>query len=318
MEGDMTLMVHKLLDVLRRHPNADMALDLINDVDDKHTLQNYNAVRTTLELAEKFDFGELALEYEKDSKFGPMYKLPELTTTELNAWYLGLVPLPAPICWFEFTMQGHRTGIAVVDMYNSVNDVVNGWSVMRLDYSKGDSLHLDGVWATLDRDDNHHMADIDGFKDRLDPDMHVSIHGNKPWRDLAAKKGMDVTNMYGSTVGLAVYLALMLNSKTTEKKAEPAPAKLNKHRVASKQTPLAAHTIVRIVPVQYLRERRKEAGLTKLPPRMHWRRSHLRTMPHKTPMAKEIAGEWKILIPRILVSKGEAEVSHEYRFVGPT
>ena len=62
--------------------------------------------------------------------------------------------------------------------------------------------------------------------------------------------------------------------------------------------------IVRIVPAAYLRERNREAGGSgRLSPRLHWRRSHIRTL-----------RSGNILTPRFLVGTAwMGEVTHGYR-----
>jgi hypothetical protein len=110
---------------------------------------------------------------------------------------------------------------------------------------------------------------------------------------------------------LGLYLTLMIGSSSTETHIERAPERLNRTRVARGRTPLADHRVVRIVPEAYLRARRAEAGRTRLAPRLHFRRSHIRTLYRGEPNQR------RILIPRCLVNPGaNAEVSHEYRIIG--
>lgn len=294
----MTLVVHKILDVLRQRPNAEMQLRVLQQESEDATKKHYQALLQYLEDAEKFDFGDLHLEQVTKGK----YALPPLSDAEREAWKIGLLPLPADVCWYEYVIGGCRSGLLVAHTGDDNNDTLY-WSALRLDWVPGRTLHIDGIWATLKRDE----LDLSGDT------YNIALHGNKPFRDSLNRA--ELKSNYGVVIPIALYLTVMLNSKTTEITRETPPEKLNKARIKNGRAPLSAHTVVRIIPAQYLRERRKESGRTRLPPRLHWRRSHLRIASHKTPKAKQLStGEWKILIPRFLVGRAsDAEVSHEYR-----
>lgn len=278
------IIAHKFLDVLLGHRSAERRLYVVPHESSEHTRQYLDALVEGIQVAEKFDFGQLTLERVETGKFA----LPDLTAAEYEAWREGLLPLPAPVCWYEFILGAIRTGLLVVATDSDL------MSVTRLDWV--DPVLVTGIWVSIRRSEAESI-------------FHLIMHGNA---SLRSQPGMSNTlrEQDGPMVPMALYLTLMIGSKTTQIMREPAPERLNRARMQRGATPLPAHRVVRIVPEQYLRERRAEAGFTRLPPRMHWRRSHVRTLHRATPE------ERRVLIPRVLVARAaDAHVSHEYRLV---
>jgi hypothetical protein len=106
---------------------------------------------------------------------------------------------------------------------------------------------------------------------------------------------------------MVLYLTLMINSRTTEITREVAPDRLNRARLKRNRAPLYNHTVVRIVPQRFVTPGDGHGG-THASPRLHWRRSHIRTLQRGTPE------ERRVLIRRMLVGRADlGEVSHEYR-----
>ncbi len=278
------LIFHKFVDVLRG-ASDELALVLHNDF----SRMRVASIVDWIMEAEKFDFGELALECVPGDLH--TFKLPEITEVEHEAWRDGLMPLPAPLCWYEYKLPGSNRGGLLV------RAVERSWRITRFEWTaESGELHYDGHEVALNQDY------VPGQKD------FVQLYFPKISRDEIDTYPRQAEHLYGAAGPLATYLTLMINSRTTELRTERAPEKLNRARVARGRTPLADHRVVRIVPEQYLRERRAEAGITRLPPRLHWRRSHIRTLHRSEPNQR------RILIPRCLVSgASEAEVSHEYR-----
>ena len=269
---------HKFIDVLRG-ASQEIPLRLIGT-----TTAQASAFAELINDAEKFDFGELPLE--PDPTEPGKLLLPPLTPVEREAWTDGLIPLPAPLCWFEFTLQGYRSGILVRD----------GWTCSRYDWVK--ELMFDGHAARIS----------DGMMSPSSKNLEVVIKGTIMTRDPALLR-----QIYGMIPPTAIYLALMLCSRSTEVTQSDEPArKLNVARAKMGRAPLEQHRIVRIVPETCLRAARAEQGLSdRLPPRLHWRRSHIRVLHRGT------AEERRVLIPRFLVGRAsDGEVSHEYRVVG--
>jgi hypothetical protein len=195
------------------------------------------------------------------------------------------------------------------------------WHVMRLDRSRtrDKKTVFDGCFV--------YYADGLPRTHQQRKDVKVGITGPTDYLKTLEHANELISELrYASSLPLVSYLTLMLNSKTTEVTREPAPAKLNKHRLAKGKTPLPAHRVVTIVPLAYRTVAR--GGGTHASPRLHWRRSHKRHFEEKpvasaaTWMPNEVwlgkAGWWVVVIPRFLVGKVElGEVSHEYRFIQP-
>ena len=253
-------------------------------------------IAALMTASEKFNFGDLVLErnYKKLQHDGtPGYRIPEVTADELQWWVDGLIPLPAPVAWYEFSLSYHQSAILAVDDGHTLK-------VTRIDWEKGAALVTNLWWATarsaIEQAHNQQLVVIsegnEEFRrkmDELDPEWSVSDSMN---------------------TGLCLYLTLMINSKSTERErvaaGSPSMAK------ARGVLPRPAHTIVRIVPDRYLRTK-PDGSRAHASPRLHWRRSHVRTYDHPTPQARPYQGKWGVVIPRILVGKAElGEISHEY------
>lgn len=268
------LIAHKVIDALRGRDKK-YTLILVPGMPDKATCED---VAELINRAQKFDFGDLVLEQKDDNS----YAIPALTEDEKNFWREGLIPLPFPVCWYEWVLGGFRSGLLVLEREPEL------W-VHRIDFVR-DEVLFDGVAVQLDRQpvigSNHIRATLSGNYTLLN-----SLAGER------------VSGWIATSGLLAIYLTLMLNSKSTESVVEPAPAKLNAARVKRGHAPLAAHRVVRIVPRRFQYER-GPLGHERLSPRLHWRRSHLR----------HYADGKMVVIARMLVGKAElGEVSHEYR-----
>lgn len=271
---------HKFIDVLRG-ASKEATITLIGTTAAKST-----AFAELINAAEKFDFGEIPLESQPHPD-GTAFVLPKLTNAEREAFIEGMIPLPAPLCWFEFTLNGHRSCILVQE----------GWRCSRYDWN--DEIIFDDHTCTIQlATDNDH-------------DDKVQLTGTS-FMSLGATP--QIKELYGTIPVMAIFLALMLCSRSTEITASPPPpTKLNAARARRARAPLAQHRVVRIVPEAYIRARRAEQNATdRLPPRLHWRRSHIRTLNRATEQ------ERRVLIPRCLVGRAaDAEVSHEYRIINP-
>jgi hypothetical protein len=278
--------------------------------------------------AEKFSFGEIPLELDPDPAHAingrPIWIQPMITKVEHEAWDEGLIPLPAPVCWFEFILGGEPSGMLVLKTHRDIK-------VQRVDYEpkKGTGVFT-GVWverseAELDKELRLNTSNGASYFQRGDQIYRAS--GPQKALDfiaLAKSKGTKVLNLAADHY-LTMYLTLMLYSSTTEFQQQEAPAKLNKARVKSGHEPLPPHRIVTIVPGRYL-ERKEAQGGTHASPRLHWRRSHKRHFDHQTGNARWLGNEvykgqtgWYVtIVPRCLVGLAElGEVSHEYRIQHP-
>jgi hypothetical protein len=171
------------------------------------------------------------------------------------------------------------------------------WDVYRLEWDNR-LIRLYRHRVVLDRREGDYVTTYIG------PQVSLDLQGQGSAEDLR--------NTYFAACGpLAIYLTMMIHSRSTVLVTERAPEKLNLARLQKGKTPLASHRIVWIVPPHYLRERRREAGFSRLPPRLHYVRTHRRTYHRDEP------NQFRITIWRHLVNPGgDEEVSHEYR-IGP-
>lgn len=262
-----------------------------------------------LRQAEKFDFGALPLEPD-----GKGWHVPGLTEAEQEAWRMGLLPLPAPVVWYEYVLGVSRTGILV-------QDVGGDWLVRYVDFTPEEGVYsFTNIVVRIQRA-------------ALDEEPFALEAGKAFFRWMAERARKDAPPDSGERAayvllehgvkpmpGIALYLTLMLLSRTTEVAKEPlteAQARTNREAGRAKYAP---HTVVTIVPRKYV-DRGEGARGTHASPRLHWRRSHLRHYDHRTPGSvwapeREHMGRkgwWVAVIPRFLVGVRElGEVSHEY------
>lgn len=232
------------------------------------------------EIADKFYFGELPLESAEDKEGG--YRLPEVTNDEREWWFTGLIPLPGPICWYEFKLNGVASGILI-----RTSDDGRIWA------TRAEPNMIDDVWGSWVNSESGKEYAIEAAKSTL---------------NMISKLPKDeFDKIWGTSVPLMVYLTLMINSKTSEiSKVQPSAAQ-NRLRRQLNKTPLFSHTIVTIVPQRFIREAEIEGEKHGSPKRLHWRRSHLRIYHRGQP------NELKIVIARCLVGRRElGEVTHDY------
>lgn len=321
------LVAHHIVDALRGKSSRFKIAPLRSLILPESTRERY---AFAIAAAEKFDFGNLVFEratpdevkdFDTDDYTRAIaedmvatggelpFKLPALQEAEREAWAAGLLPLPAPVCWFEYTLGANRAGILVTtDLDQQV------WSFSPID-TMGSEVFLDGFSSKIERTE----LSPGKFKLSFYSDDAVYQMNARPSERVMSALQMRTTN----AAFLALYLNLMLYSRSTVRSESERPSeKLNKKRARQNRSPLAAHHIVRIVPEKYLRESREEATGTHRSPRLHWRRTHLRHYPHHTPGSqwaptiehKGVKGWWVAVIARMLVGRAElGEVSHEYR-----
>jgi hypothetical protein len=263
-------------------------------------------------LAEAFDFGQLPLEADSARNF----RVPRLTIGEWTMYREGVLPFPAPLCWFEFRLET-ASGLLIDTRDPEHIDV------QRFDFGKSqdglDELPV-GIWARID------YADILAPDRPATADHRVTIWSHDPKMKTMIKSvpQASLLELFGHIPQLAFYMNLMLNSRSTEIKNCVPPERLNKARERRGATPLPPHRVVTIVPYRFV-----DVGLVKgadgverRAPRIHWRRSHIRHQDHQTERSKwapdhEYKGKtgWHLIpIPRFLVAKkADSEITHEYR-----
>jgi hypothetical protein len=253
--------------------------------------------------AEKFDFGSIPMERVHSEKYSE-WEMPGLTEDELEAYDNNLIPLPAPISWFEYTIPAVNFQFRDRTIKKTVAGLLirqkdDAWQCTRIDMNQLD----DGDWFC-------HFVPIVNSMHKGGQGIDLGIVGQKAIDFYKSNKNefQRLVDCFKDCNKTAIYMALMLCSKTTEILSQSAPQKLNKARLKSGKIPLFSHSIVRIVPERFIRESVAEAGRTHKSPRLHWRRSHLRIY------NRGMEAEYKIVIARCLVGKPElGTVTHEYK-----
>lgn len=287
------LFAHKLIDALKdtKHPigRSKVVLDFL---------------ATHLPNAEMFDFGEMPLEPISDEP--GTFTVPTLTRDEKEFWREGLIPLPAPAVWYEFVLNGFRSGMLIVEEGTK-------WRCSRVDLVNKEFGSID-IITSIDRDRC--------FKNPTQ-EYTLEFHGNTALINKMNEDQNWGTKHFGMPMLLGMYMTLMLNSRTTDLTTEIPPPKLNKARLKRGQTPLFAHRIVDIAPMRFRDYSNVQTG-SHQSPRLHWRRSHKRHFIERpaTGLAKWMeteewkgrTGWWVTVIARMLVSRLEIGiVTHEYR-----
>lgn len=294
---------------------------------DKPVFENLARIASQAEL---FDFGQLPLERHNseervdgsqvidsvyfygaitadtlDGQVPDLYRIPSLTPQEQEWYDLGLIPMPAPYCVFEFRLRNRSS--LIIDATDPKH-----MRVTRIDEQLADGMWMYSIPSDNDGRRQYAMVSVNPL------DIEVMREHTKYLERSSIM----------SHVELAKYMALMLNSRTTEvRPSEPPPPKLISARLKNRRSPLRPYHIVNIVPKQYIRATGGEAhvglGAHKA---LHWRRSHLRRYEHATPRAvyldsgldghlARVAGYY-VVIPRQLIGRrdmGELVQEHTYR-----
>lgn len=270
-----------------------------------------------MRVAQIYDFGDLHLEPgERDDNHDLRgVQVPELTAVEKEFWKEGLLPMPAPVCWFETVINGLRSGFLI-------KEHTNGPAVQRVEFNKT-GLLISGCWV--------HAFTSSKLPGQAMATTHYHSVGPHKYSLQFVRRFYDLETDELTAVGLSgayslmQYLCLMLNSRSSELRKVLPPEKLNKARVKSGKLPLRKHTIVTIVPTRFRREmpqRERKPGepMWRMP--LHWKSSHLRHFDHATDNSRFVErciccgreNVYVTLIPRFLVGKREfGEVTHEYR-----
>jgi hypothetical protein len=287
----MTSFAHKVIEMLKNGPRRVPKSEKIED--------KIAALILAIENAEKYDFGVMHLE-----RVGEDYAVPELHRDEWDFWNEGLIPPPAPIAWMEMRIGGYASGLLILCVPGEAR-----WNVTRVDLVNDEVLWLD-CWAYCDHgtsDSPYHLITAT-FDDELKAFVKAERAKNSPFASVSEEKLLIA--QIRADAAMAIYLCLMLTSKSTEINFEPAPVRLNIVRAKHGKLPLFEHKVVRIIPNAYVRAQTGAAlpgGRHHASPRLHWRRSHVRSSKHGK----------RVVVARCLVGRKElGEISHEYK-VGP-
>lgn len=330
----MGLFAHKAIDALRDSKRYKL-YDVLGHL--KH--ERKRTAASMIVEAQKFDFGSLHLE--KLSEEEGTWAIPAMTTEEMEWWRDGLIPLPFPICWYEFVINGWRSGLLVYQP----SDQPDKWYVERIEYiHTDDEIMYDGLISRVEL--------VPGKKE-----LPVDVIGNDEALEELGKPKLKkfLNSNLLANIPLAIYLTLMLNSKSTEVRRAEVSTALRKSQMKKGRTPLPDHRIVTIVPQRFRDvDEPGHQGGTHRAPRLHWRRSHQRhyknskvVVPKQADPAQAIrealaqregtaakptawvelqAGEttttymvdYTVVIARMLVGRADlGEVSHEYRIPAP-
>ncbi len=281
-----------IIDYLDKNPLASLIDDVLINLDSAREFA------ADMRAAECFDFGDLHLEpaeagiTEDGDKLA--FHAPKLTPDELGFWHEGLIPLPAPICWYEIKINAIKSGLLVKkDGERTLTQ--------RVEYQPGTKTFApkviaDGMWTYIELPDNATRF------------HSVNEKALSAMATLVGEKAAFVAMSYAVNPFLMIYLTLMINSQTTDVRKVMPDAGTNRLRRLRGKTPINGHTIVTIVPKRFIVETPNGEHKVGSHKRLHWRRSHIRVLRRDQPTEK------KIVIPRFLVGRRElGEVTHEYR-----
>jgi hypothetical protein len=313
--------LHKVIDALM---NCDRK-QFIN-VPDK----TYYELADVLIDAEPFVFENVPMEELPDSAIidGERgYGVP-IPTDEERGWIAnGLVPFPAPICWYEYPVFGIPTAL-VVDSRRKEQILFH-----RFIFLNG-RLNPIGMWGVWNPRRKPVLTDLPEAQQLRPRDLsHQSafaiILTDQSIVQWFEKNRAFMTSQYADAPSQMLFLTLMINSRTTEIRTVRPAEKLVRAQLKRGATPLPEHRVVNLVPRRFVDKTNGGApGKSGWHPRIHWRRSHTRHLDHKTPGSqwaegiehKGKKGWWVVPIPRFLVGRRTEsdveEVTHEYRVTG--
>lgn len=219
--------------------------------------------------------------------------LPPMTDFEAGLFLDGYLPFPFDICWFEWAIEDQECGLLIMKLEDGrhlIQVLLNNGEQLRyggwihfLTRGKATSLTMKKPYSGLDFFDPPKMAADKGWCEEFS--------------EIADWTSADEV----SYAFCAVRLNLMVNSSTTTITKIDASDKLNARRKKRGKLPLVSHTVVDLVPKEMVV---CQKGGTHASPRLHWRRSHLRTY----------ANGKKVVIPMCLVGRADiGVVAHDYR-----
>ena len=310
-KGRVMLSAHKVKDAFLNGPiiSDNVFKAMRTDPDIKRRVSLYTKFMTkATERAGKFDLGTFTIDE------GNIIK--ETGEEEIAA---GLFILPYPYSYWEFDYgDGRKYFLAVpVQDYRAevhpeidLNDVYSdklhmlNWSVIT-ELSKTPS----GNFVTLQRSLLVGIGPNNLSKNHL-PDLNIKLTSNKDVyyevidNPLTLKKDVSIEDKVVQKNGcIAVSLLQgVLVNKRVSIELEPAPEKLNKHRIKKGRTPLYAHHIVKIGGVSSCGNI-VGVGMHHSSPRKHYRRSHTRVYHRGKENEKKIEIPWSEINGRGFVSK---------------
>lgn len=151
----------------------------------------------------------------------PTFRLPELTKDEVSWWAEAIFPLPFPSVWYEFYM-GDAVPMKVCTL---INWREGNWFVEVVNVHKT-SVSVTGSILRLPLDVA--SFDLDHENDWLD----FQVGGNDLPLHAPKVANEAIVHSWAGKLRVTVWLTIALNSKSTDRRTETAPAKLNKQRVA--------------------------------------------------------------------------------------
>jgi hypothetical protein len=304
---------HKIIDALRgTTDDIELAISNMPAEIGVRFLEYMTRAAAAIEQAQVFEFLNVPVEQDGEGSFD----LPGVDEVELGMWRDGIIPVPFPACWFEIPVTSLH-GKEVMCYYIEELDGRSGMMVTPFRLMKlrtRQILQFTGeFWRSQRRgsDGTPTLVVEDPFGGAADFMKATQMATQEIW----GRKALDRGTQVKGEAGLLHYLLVMLVSRTTETTPVEAPVKLNKQRAQKGRSPIPPSRVVSIIPkgiaAQIRRDdhsgERGEGGTIRSSPRLHWRRSHLRTTASgKTiPVARALVG--------YKAADGREFVPHEYR-----
>lgn len=260
-------------------------------------------VSLAIEMSQHFDFINVPISGDSDDNL----QFPRCDEAEYEMFNEGLVKLPFEYCWFEvdtpplvnsgeqqkycFLLVEEKWGLSVYPFL-----VVNILGV-------GKAANSTGQRWLIERS-NGASPPRYNFQDPFGGAAEF-------WQEAGETKEAAL-EIAGPFSELIIYLLVMLSSQSTSTEVKKVDAALNKSRVRKGRAPLPSYRIVNVIPHRVAADIRRElggpeGGLVRASPRLHWRRSHIRTLQdgRRIPVARSLIG--------YKAADGREFVDHEYR-----
>ncbi|KJS38083.1 MAG: hypothetical protein VR70_10845 [Rhodospirillaceae bacterium BRH_c57] len=283
---------HHVIDALKGgRGGPGLAVPSLDPVSTQHFLNWMDEIAERIQAAHAFEFLNVPVE---DCGDGTM-DLPGCEAEELAMHNEGMLPLPYEASWFEVpSLEGMETLCLLVEElpdekafpeFTHPRWQVTPFHFVRLPEHPQPILQATGeCWFVLGdpKQGRPAILPLDQFGGA------EAMFGHT---------GLSHADRIKGESGMLLYLVLMLHSKTTETENIPAPEKLNRARVKKGKAPLPALSRVSIIPKGIAAQMRKDAGESgegalRSSPRLHWRRSHVRTTQSgkRTPVCRHLVG----------------------------
>lgn len=275
----------------------------------------------------KFEFNNVPFKFKmvnrKDRLTGiekeqVMTFMPKLEENESSWFSRGLIPLGAPVVWYEYKQPSNEGSkdISTVCLLIIETKPCN-WDTYQFSIHEG-RMTIGNLFHSWDFEGNELKQRYKTVE--VPNDFPITNYNTPNWYENGGNTSLtkeEYCDAVASRSALFTYLTLMINSRSTVVEQIKEPSKLNKKRLRNDKTPIDEYKRVILISKKVISVTGEGGTVMKL----HYCRSHIRHYENKTPNStwvpdmtyNEITGWWIVIIPGHF--KGVADhgtITHDY------